>query len=116
MTVAEIAEALELRLLAGGKGLSKEVQSGYASDLLSDVVARAPRGCLWLTLQTHENVVAVALLVDAAGVVITGGREPEKSTCQRAEAEGMPLFSSSASTFELGGRLYALLAGENRGA
>ncbi|MCR4419297.1 MAG: DRTGG domain-containing protein [Clostridia bacterium] len=116
MTVAEIAQALGLRLLAGAGGLDREVRYGYASDLLSDVVARAPKGCLWLTLQTHENVVAVALLVDAAGVVITGGREPGANICSRAEAEGLPLFASPASTFELSGRLYALLAGEKRGA
>ncbi|MCG0277477.1 MAG: AraC family transcriptional regulator [Thermanaeromonas sp.] len=112
MTVGEIASNLGLKVIAGHKGLGREVTTGYAADLLSDVIAHAPQGCLWFTLQTHENVVAVALLIDAAGIVITGGRKPEEATCKRAEKEGIPLLSSPENTFVLGGKLYALLMGQ----
>ncbi|MGI9950978.1 DRTGG domain-containing protein [Moorellaceae bacterium AZ2] len=109
MTVGEIASLLGLRVMAGHRGLEREVLAGYAADLLSDVMAHAPHGSLWLTLQTHENVVAVALLVDAAGIVITGGRQPEEATCRRADKEGIPLLGTLEDTFTLAGKVYALL-------
>ncbi|HBT47218.1 MAG TPA: serine kinase [Peptococcaceae bacterium] len=109
MTVGEMAFLLGLEVRAGHGGLGREVVAGYAADLLSDVMAHAPHGSLWLTLQTHENVVAVALLVDAAGIVITGGRRPEEATCRRADKEGIPLFVTAEDTFTLAGKVYALL-------
>jgi len=72
-------------------------------------MANGPAGCLWITLQTHTNVVAVAHLTNAAGVVITGGREVPAEVCKKAEEEGLPLFSTASRTFETAGKLYQLL-------
>jgi predicted transcriptional regulator len=113
MILKEIARHLDLQVLAGEKGLDREVSSGYCSDLLSDFMANGSAGCLWLTLQAHINVVAVALLVGAAGVVITGGRQVAPEICRRAEEEGLPLLATNCRTYEVAGRLYNLLqAGE----
>ncbi|MDN5344714.1 MAG: hypothetical protein PWQ18_825 [Clostridia bacterium] len=102
-------EHLNLQVLAGEKALDREVEGGYCSDLISDFMANGGPGCLWLTLQTHMNVVAVALLTGAAGVVLTGGRGIPPEVCRKAEAEGLPLLSTSSRTFEVAGRLYQLL-------
>ena len=85
-----------------------EVGSAHASDLLSDVLAHAPRGALLLTSQTHLNVVAVALHAEQAGVLFTAGMTPEVTVRERAAAEGLPLFAAGASTFDLCGKLYAM--------
>ncbi|WP_258359989.1 DRTGG domain-containing protein [Moorella sulfitireducens] len=109
MQLREIVERLKLQVLAGEKALDREVSSGYCSDLISDFIANGAPGCLWLTLQTHMNVVAVALLTGAAGVVFTGGRGIPPEVCRRAEAEGLPLLHTHYHTFEIAGRLYRLL-------
>lgn len=114
MKIREIARQLNLQVLAGEKGLDREVSTGYCSDLLSDFMANGPAGCLWLTLQTHINVVAVALLTGAAGVVITGGRTPAPEVCRKAEEEGMPLLSTPCRTYEAAGQLYSLLQGKGQ--
>lgn len=111
MTLQEIAVRLQLDVVVGGKGLGKEVTWGYCSDLLSDVMAHAREGCVWLTLQTHQNVVAVAVLVGVRGVVITGGRTPEQGMADRASQEGVVILASREPTFDVAGRLYSLLAG-----
>ncbi|CEP67936.1 DRTGG [Moorella glycerini] len=98
-----------MQVLAGERGLDREVNSGYCTDLISDFMANGTPGCLWLTLQTHMNVVAVALLAGAAGVVLTGGRGIPPEVCRKAEAEGLPLLHTSFNTFEIAGRLYHLL-------
>jgi hypothetical protein len=60
MRIKEVAEKLGLKILSAGT--DQEVLSGYVSDLLSDVIANAEEGCLWITVQRHLNIIAVALL------------------------------------------------------
>ncbi len=98
--------ALEVKCSSGM--LDREVDGGYVSDLLSDVIANARTGDVWITLQLHENIVAVACMKDLAGIVVTNGREPEKATLDRAEEEDIPIMVSGLSTFELAGELYQL--------
>ena len=112
MTVREIAEKLNLRVFSGEAGLDREVTGGYVSDLLSDVMGFAKDGSVWVTLQTHKNVMAIATLKELAAVVIVKGFEPEEDAKGVSEEEGIPILGSSEQTFELAGRIYNLL---NRG-
>ena len=108
MTLAEIAEKLSLESFTANPELSRSVLSGYASDLLSDVMANAGPGAVWITLQTHQNIVAVATLKELSAVILTSGRKPEESTLQKAEAEGVIILGSTDSAFDLAGRLFSL--------
>ena len=106
MTVFDIAKSFELETRAGEDHLDEEVTGGYASDLLSDVIAHSRKGNLWITIQTHPNIVAVATMKELAGIILTGGREPDPETLQKAEEERIPILVSPVFTFELVGRLY----------
>ena len=108
MTLKELAETLKLDLRTPGADLDREVEKGYASDLLSDVLAHAPEGGLLVTLQVHLNVIAVASHAGMAAVVFAGDRRPEDDVVARATAEGLSLYSCPADTFDIVGRLYAL--------
>ncbi|HSW10182.1 MAG TPA: serine kinase [Bacillota bacterium] len=113
MTLERIIEELGLkRLTPPGTGEQREVRWGYCSDLLSDVMAHAQSGDVWITLQTHQNIVAVAMMTDVAGVIFPRGLPPDADTLEKATAEAVPLLSSERTAFELAGRLYALVAGE----
>jgi hypothetical protein len=85
-----------------------EIERGYASDLLSDVLAHAPEGGVLVTLQVHLNVIAVASHAELAAVIFAGGRRPEDDVRAKAVAEGVSLFMSPADTFDVVGRLFAL--------
>ncbi len=85
-----------------------DIERGYASDLLSDVLAHAPEGGVLVTLQVHLNVIAVASHAEMAAVVFAGDRRPEADVIAKALAEGIALYSSPADTFDVVGRLYAL--------
>ena len=91
MLVKEVAEKLGLKILAAGQ--DQEVTSGYVSDLLSDVIANAEEGCLWITVQRHLNIVAVAQLKKLAGIILSRGSEPEAAVLARAEQEGLFVLS-----------------------
>jgi serine kinase of HPr protein (carbohydrate metabolism regulator) len=106
MRLSDLVKELDLEVKTGAGHLDREVLSGYVSDLLSDVLAHAEEGTLWVTLHIHQNIVAVASHKDLAGIILVQGRQPEKDTIAKAEEEGIPVLVSDLSAYELVGRLY----------
>jgi hypothetical protein len=109
MRLLELAETLGLEeLTSTAAAADADITHGYASDLLSDVLAHAPEGGVLITLQVHLNVIAVASHAGLRAVIFSCGRMPDDDILQRAAAEGLSLYGSKADTFELVGRLYQL--------
>jgi hypothetical protein len=106
--LTELVQKLNLSVRSAKGDLDRAVTGGYASDLLSDVLANSEQGNLWITLQVHHNIVAVASMKDLAGIVLVNGREPEEDTIEKAEAENIAIMVTELPTFELVGRLYGL--------
>ena len=109
MNLGDVVQKLSLEVKTAKGDLGREVTGCYISDLLSDVMAHAQEGEVWITLQTHPNIAAVAVLKNLAGIIITNARSPEADTLKKAEEEGIPITVSSESTFAVGGKLYQLL-------
>ena len=107
MKVIDLVEKLELTVFSGQKGLNNELTGGYVSDLLSDVMGFASEGQVWITLQTHQNVLAIASLKDLAAVILVKGLQPDEDTLKHSEEEGIPLLGTEMGTFEIAGKLYA---------
>jgi hypothetical protein len=107
MNVAEAAQKLEGKLVAGSVAADREIQGGYASDLLSDVMGNSREGDVWITMQKHVNVVAVAQLNSLAAIVLVNSRSPEPDTAVRAEEIGIPIISTPLQAFEAVGILFA---------
>ncbi|HSA95862.1 MAG TPA: serine kinase [Acidobacteriota bacterium] len=108
MTLTELATRLELTVFTPGVPLDRRVAGGYASDLLSDVIGHARKDDLWVTIQVHPNIVAVAVLKELAAIVLVGGRVPAAETLAQAEREKVTVLGSGLPAFELAGRLYGM--------
>jgi len=108
VTVFDIVKSFALETRAGKEHLNEEVTGGYASDLLSDVIAHSHKGNIWVTIQTHPNIVAVAIMKELAGIILAGGREPDSDTLKKAEEEEIPILVSPLFTFEVVGKLYQM--------
>src|SRR5512142_2115641 len=106
MKLKDFVNEFGLQVKAGASSLDREVTGGYASDLLSDVLAHAEDGVVWVTLHIHQNIVAVASHKDLAGIILVQGRQTEKDTIAKAEEEGIPILVTNLSAFEMVGRLY----------
>ncbi len=104
--LSDIVKSYDLKVECSKNSLDREIKGGYVSDLLSDVMAHSKKGDIWITLQGHPNIVAVAMLKELTGIIIVNGREPEQETIKKAEAEGLPIMISELPTFELVGKLY----------
>lgn len=111
MNLDELVEKLPLTCLTPYSNV--KVTGAYTSDLMSDVIANAKENQLWVTLQGHQNVVAVSLLKELAGVIISGGYMPDSETLARAKKEKLAIFSTKLSNFEISGLLYDLLKQNN---
>lgn len=109
MTVADIVKHLDLKVFSGSEGLNQEITGGYTSDLLSDVMGNADAGMVWITLQTHINVMAIASLKELSAIILVKGFEPEQNTLQQSNNEGIPVLGTSLKAFEITGKLYQLL-------
>lgn len=109
MTVAKICELLNLSVVAGKKGMYKEVKGVYIGDLLSLVMAHAKEGDLWLTVQGHVNSVAVAVLDNLSAIILVEGIEADEMMKRRADEEKIPILMVQKSSYEVVKHLAVLL-------
>jgi hypothetical protein len=109
VTLAEALDQIEGTILtAVSEAARREVRGGYVGDLLSDVMANSREGDVWVTIQKHVNVVAVAQLQGLAGIVLVNGRQPEPDMLRRAEEEHIPVISTPLQAFEVAGIFHSL--------
>jgi hypothetical protein len=109
MNLQQIIDQLNLTLLTEPRDFKLIVPGGgYTSDLLSCVMAGAKSNCLWITLQAHLNIVAVAALLEVAAIIITEGAKPDAATIAKANEQGIILLSTDLPTFEIDGKLWEM--------
>lgn len=108
MKIRDIVKTLGLKVTSGEKLLEREVTGGYAGDLLSDALANSKKGNIWVTLQIHQNIIAVAISKELSGIIIVNGRKPEEETLKKAKEEKIPVMISNLLTYEVAGRLYEI--------
>ena len=106
MTTQDLVKKMELKELS--KADEREIEGVFVSDMISDVMAGAKSGNLWLTIQTHKSIVPAANLVDVSGIIITNNKEVPKETLDLAKKYNIAIFSTELNTFELAGKIHAL--------
>jgi predicted transcriptional regulator len=109
MTIEDIIKELGWEVFAGASLLQRPVKGIYASDMLSDVMGKAKEGELWVTMQTHKNIIAVASLKELTAILIVHGGRPDEDTLQTADAENIVLLGSNDGTYKNCGLLYKLI-------
>jgi len=108
MLMRELQATLQGTVLSGQQRLDTAVHQVVVSDILSDVMAHAGKGCLWVTSQTSVNVIAIAFFKELAGVVLPDGRRLNKDALAKAAEKEIPVLSSALSVYQVVGVLYRL--------
>lgn len=106
MTTMELVKKIGLKALTEFD--AREVDGVFVSDMLSDVMAGAKSGNLWITVQTHKSIIPAANLVDVSAVIITSDKTVPQETIELAKKHDIALFSTELPSFELIGKLYSL--------
>jgi len=109
MNLQQIIDQLNLSVLTESKDFAGITPTGgYSSDLLSCVMAGAKKGNIWITLQAHLNIVAIAALNEVGAIIITENAQPDAASITRANEQGVILLSTTQSTYEINGKLWQL--------
>jgi hypothetical protein len=109
MNLHQIIDQLNLTVLTESRDFAGITPTGgYSSDLLSCVMAGAKKGNLWITLQAHLNIVAIAALNEVAAIIITENAQPDAASIARANVQGVILLSTAQPTYEINGQLWQL--------
>jgi predicted transcriptional regulator len=109
MKVKELVEKANLKVFSGEQGLDNEISGGYTCDLLSDVMGHAEAGTVWITLQTHKNVMAIASLKELAAIVLVKGSKPDDDTLAQSNEEKIPVLGTDLEAFEITGIIYNMI-------
>ena len=80
---------------------NKPIEGIYVGDLLSFVMANAKPNQLWLTVQTHPNIIAIASLLELSAVIVVSGVEIPQETIDLANEQGILLISSVLDAVEI---------------
>ncbi|HOA54130.1 MAG: DRTGG domain-containing protein [Acetivibrionales bacterium] len=101
MKTAELAAKLGATIVTGKAGIDKEIKGVYCCDLLSWVMSHAGKDSAWITVHTHMNIVAVAVLSEIACIIIPEGIEAEEATIKKAVQENIPILCTGLTAYEV---------------
>ncbi len=105
MNIKEIKEKLNLKWVVEKDA---EIKNGFACDLLSVVIANCPEDAVWLTVQGHKNVIAVAKMTDTKAIIVCCDAPVEEDAIQAAQKEDIALLKTSDGIFTIAGKLWEI--------
>jgi len=107
MELSEIMKKLKL------ENINKEpiidgltLEHGYTCDLLSQVLGKAKSSSIWITIQSHLNIIGVAVMVGISAIIVCEGHDVPEEVITKADEEGIVLFKSPENAYRLSGKLY----------
>jgi len=106
MKLAELKEIIPCKLVSDRFNGERTVASACVSDILSEVMARAPKDSVWITNQSHENVIAIAFFKELTAVIFANGVIPGEESIQKANLKNITLLTCDMNAFDLAGQLY----------
>ncbi|MBE6842778.1 MAG: hypothetical protein E7510_08130 [Ruminococcus sp.] len=106
MTVNDIKELLDAKVLCCEEFLSNEVHTACGSDMMSDVLAFVKDQSVLITGLCNPQVIRTAEMMDITCIVFVRGKVPDEMTLQLAKERNMPVLSTARKMFEACGILY----------
>lgn len=101
MTIADFISKYGFTLYGSEFDRSKKIDGLYATDLLSWVMGHSNPNQGWITVQTHVNIVAIALLRELACIIVAEGASIPQETLDRAAEEGIPILYTTLPVYEI---------------
>jgi predicted transcriptional regulator len=106
MTIGEVVDILNARVLSGAEMFDEEIHSACGSDLMSDVLAFVKDRAVLLTGMTNAHVVRTAEMLDILCIVFVRGKIPGDDICDMAKERGIAILSTDMTLFTACGLLY----------
>lgn len=100
MTLNDIIKATSAEVLTKTATDTADAKGCYVCDLLSLAMSKVSAGDVWITVQANVNIAAVAVLTEAACVLVAEGMHIEDSVIAKADGEGVIILRTQMSAFD----------------
>lgn len=105
MNIEQIAEVLNAEILTNFSNEHTDITYGFASDLMSDVLAYANSDSLLVTGLNNSQVIRTAEMLDITNVLFVRGKMPCKEIIALAEQNSISVLTTNYTMFKSCGLL-----------
>lgn len=106
MTIANIRDVLNAKLILGEEWKDREVHTACGSDMMSDVLAFMKDQSVLLTGLCNLQVIRTCEMMDIICVVFVRGKLPDEAMIEMAKEKGIAILSTGHRMFSACGLLY----------
>lgn len=106
MQLRQVAHLLDCDVLSGQDRLDREMNRGFAADLMSDVLRFAPQGALLITGLSSAQSIQTAEIADMGAVLLVSNKRPADDALAIARGRNLPLLLTAHGMFEACGLLF----------
>lgn len=107
MKLSEVRDILNARVCCGEEFMDREVNSAFACDLMSDVLAFVENQALLLTGLVNSQVIRTAEMMDIKTIVFVRGKQPTDEIRLLAKEYSMVVMSTDDILYNACGKLYS---------
>ncbi|MFP4024259.1 MAG: DRTGG domain-containing protein [Thiohalospira sp.] len=106
MKIKEIVNIINGKVVCGKELLETEVQKGFASDLMSDVLTLDTDNILLITGLANLQAIRTAEMSDITCIIFARNKKVTKEMIELAAENQMVLIECACSVFKSAGELY----------
>lgn len=106
MVISYLRKLLEAELLCGEERMETEVETVFASDMMSDVLACPNEIHCMLTGLINSQVIRTADMMDIGVIVFVRGKRPPLDVVEMARQRDMAVLVTPMRMFTACGKLY----------
>ena len=106
MTIREVMEYVDGKVLIGEDRLDDRVDTACGSDLMSDVLAFVKEKAVLITGLINPHVVRTSEMLDITCIVFARGKIPTDEILEMADEVGITVISTPLTTYTACGELY----------
>lgn len=106
MKLREIAAVLDATVSCGANRLDDEVEMGYSSDLMSDVLTLDTDNLILVTGLVNLQAIRTAEMADIRAIVFVRNKKATEQMLELASENGMCILESPYSLFKSSGLLF----------
>lgn len=107
MTIADVRDVLNCRVICGEENLEREVHSACGADMMSDVLAFVKDQAVLLTGLCNPQVIRTAEMMDIICIIFIRGKKPDEDMIELAKERGIVLMATGHRMFSACGMLYS---------
>ena len=106
MTIKEISEIIDGKVICCEENLSNRVEYAFASDLMSDVLTVEKENIVLITGLANLQTIRTSEMSEISCIIIARGKKTGDEMISLAKENNMILIESPHSLFYISGKLY----------